>query len=300
MKNFFLFIFIILYVFVSNDEEDDKKAEYDLQLDTKACAETSYNDCQKAPITTAGRICCQISETTADNVAVTCELKTTKEDQEKLVGSSISINKELGGLAMYNVKYGGVAGNLEERTKQLHREISINCYSWDFFVSILDEHDYTNDDIKILQSDTHCLTYFNPLLIRTSLNQRDADRKACFEASLLSSTKNEGLSCGYMEIKIEEPGAVETKKTCFLYDPKVVKNGILDEATKGNLNSLTGKNTNDNINYVFTIYASNNEGYTYDSKTGEVTKTVDTYNGDCRISKMVFLNYFLVIILLFL
>ena len=51
---------------------------------------------------------------------------------------------------------------------------------------------------------------------------------------LLSSTKNEGITCGYMEIDIEKSGSNENIKTCFLYDPKVVNIGILDESTKGN------------------------------------------------------------------
>ena len=65
---------------------------------------------------------------------------------------------------------------------------------------------------------------------------------------LLPSTKRSGISCGYMEIDIEKSNSVESIKTCFLYDPKVVQIGILDESTKGNLNALTKKNDDFYIN----------------------------------------------------
>lgn len=293
MKIYLLLFFLIIFVFA--DEEIDV-TDNTLEMDIQTCAETDYENCGNAPILTPGHICCKIEETTHDDDVQTCELKTTREDQDRLVGSSFIINKELGGLSLYNEKYGGVPGNITEREQQIYREISIDCGSWNFYVSILNKEDYTSKDIQILQSDNHCLSYFNPILIHTSANRRYVDRKTCFKASLLDSTKAAGISCGYMEITIiEQPTVIETRKTCFLYDPKVAETGILDEASKGNLNTLTRKNE-DGFKYNFTIYAENKEGYIYDSETGIVSKTRDT-NG-CRMNKVLILNYMLLIILL--
>ena len=74
------------------------------------------------------------------------------------------------------------------------------------------------------------------------------------------STRREGLSCGYLEIDIqEENGIVEKRQTCFLYDPKVASSKTLDEATRLNFNGLSKKAENDNINYQFTIFGYNGE-----------------------------------------
>ena len=125
-------------------------------------------------------------------------------------------------------------------------------------------------------------------------------RETCFKASLLPSTMEAGISCGYMEIEIEEPLATERRKTCFLYDQKVVETGILDEATKFNLNALAKKNEDDKINYKFVIYNSTKNGYIYDSKTQNIKETIDTYTppNHSPMSKVAFINYFLLIILL--
>ena len=95
-----------------------------------------------------------------------------------IVGSSHVINKELGGLQIYNAKYGGIAGNtVEERKEKVQRTIKITCKTWDFSVNIIDGDDYTEDEIKILESENHCLSYFNPILLHISSNRRSVTRE---------------------------------------------------------------------------------------------------------------------------
>jgi hypothetical protein len=207
-------------------------------------------------------------------------MKTTKQEQDLIVGSSLTINKELGGIAIYNEKYGGTVGSsIEERKFEIQRTITITCKTWDFSVDIIDGI-YTNKEIKLLSSDQHCLSYFNPYLIHTSTNRREVNRDICYGAALLKSTRNEGINCGYMEIEIVEPHATEKRKTCFLYDPKVRNNKVLDEATRLNLNAMSKKNENDNIKYNFVIYGPKGEGYKYDSETKIVEGIQDTSDYD--------------------
>ena len=104
-----------------------------------------------------------------------------------------------------------------------------------------------------------------------SSNRRSVSRSTCNNALLLSSTKEQGISCGYMEIDIQEShNIVEKRKTCFLYDPNVKNNKVLDEATRLNLNALSKKAEDNSINYSFKIYPADGNGYSYDSKTGTV------------------------------
>ena len=194
----------------------------------------------------------------------------------KIVGSSHLINKELGGLAIYNKEYGGASGiSIDERKSEIQRTISIECKTWQFAVDIVDGEEYTQDDIKILESENHCLTYFEPILKHIGSNRRNVTRDKCYKASLLKSTEDAGISCGYMEIYIIEPHAVEKRETCFLYDPNVASNKILDEATRLNLNALSKKTEDENINYNYTIYSRDGSGYIYDSKTGIVNSIQD-------------------------
>ena len=294
----YLFLFILLLIPFSFQEDSPPDT---LELDGKNCINAVYEDCDKVIINTPGHICCQINDESAYGVIKqACELKTTKEAQNKLVGSSFIINKELGGIQIYNEKYGGVSGNITERAEQLRRDITINCYTWDLFVKLINVKDYTSKEISILKSDNHCLTYFNSYLFPTITNKRQVTKEICFNALLLPSTKNEGITCGYMEIDIEKSGSNENIKTCFLYEPKVVNIGILDESTKGNLNALTKKSEDDNINYNFTIYAKNSAIYSYDSRNEKITEINRAASNYSRMYKFIFINYIFVFVVLFL
>ena len=281
--------------FISNDEDDN----YWVETESEKCALSEPNRCREVQLT-GDRLCCEIFEKNADLIQETCEMKTTLEDQKLIVGSSKTINKELGGLAIYNDKYGGTKGdNIEERKFNIQRTITITCTKWSFTVDIIDG-EYSDEEINILKSENHCLSYFNPYLIHTTSNRRAVSRDICYKASLLNSTKELGISCGYMEIDIEEPNAKEKRATCFLYDPKVASNKTLDEATRLNLNAMTKKNENDAINYNFTIYESSGNGYNYSSKTRKVELVVDNYSNKNKknygiINKLK--SYFLILVI---
>ena len=232
MKVYFLFIFLVLFNTILTEEEPFNEQEYEKSMDEYDCSQEIYPNCQ-SKILGGNRLCCEIIEQHGHNIQPTCEMKTTKEDQMTIVGSSKLINRELGGLGVYNEHYGGTHGDsVEERREEVERTITINCATWNFTVDIL-EGEYSNEEINI-------------------------------------------LSCGYMEIDIKEPLATEKRTTCFLYDPNVANNKVLDEATRLNMNTMTRKIEDDNINYNYTIYKSNGKGYSYDSLTGKVTNVMDS------------------------
>ena len=266
MDIYFLIIFLILFNFISNDEDD----EYTIQMESNLCASAEPKTCRDVKLS-GNRLCCEIFETNADEIQETCEVKTTKEAQMSIVGSSAIINKELAGLAIYNEEYGGAYGdNITERIFDVQRKISITCETWDFSIDIIDG-EYSDEEIKILQSDNHCLSYFNPYLKHSKNNIRNVTRDICYKALLLPSTKEYGISCGYMEIDIKEPNGKEEKRaTCFLYDPNVTITKILDESSRLNLNDMTRKNEDDKITYRFTIYGPEGKGYTFSSETRQV------------------------------
>ena len=260
MKEYLLFFFfLILFNITLNDEQEGYDPEYDptkyLEEDDKNYCEDreSTSFCQER-ILNEGRLCCDVIEVTADENSATCEVKTTKEEQMLLVGSSIVINREFTGLRIYNQEYGGIEGNsTEERIEQIRRTINIICKTWRFDVSVTGG-EYTQREIKILQSDNHCLSYFTPYLYHIGSTRRDINREICYRAKLLSSTRNQGLSCGYMEINIQEgKGITETRTTCYLYDQNITITKKLDEATRFTLDDLSTKSQNPEFNYQFTL-----------------------------------------------
>ena len=285
MKVYYLSIFFLLITNIFTQDSDD---EYLKSIDSAICAGTESRLCQTTNLSN-GRLCCEVFEKNGDEIQETCEMKTTKQEQNLIVGSSRIINKELGGIAIYNEKYGGTVGStIEERKFEIQRTITITCKTWYFSVDIIDGI-YTNKEIKLLSSDQHCLSYFNPYLIHTSTNRREVNRDICYGSALLKSTRDEGINCGYMEIEIIEPGATETRQTCFLFDPKVLNNKVLDEATRLNLNAMSKKNENNNIKYNFVIYGPKGKGYKYDSETRIVEEVQD--QSGYNYSNVTFFSY---------
>ena len=266
MKVYFVYIFLLLFNFISNEGDID----YSIQMEAEKCALSPPKTCRDVELT-GDHLCCEVFETNADNIQESCEMKTTKEAQMQIVGSSKIINKELAGLDLYNDKYGGAYGdNIDDRKFEIQRTISITCATWSFSIDIVDG-EYSEEEINILKSENHCLSYFNPYFKHTLSNRREVTRDICYKALLLPSTKLSGISCGYLEIDIKEGNSKEEKRTtCFLYDPKVARSKTLDESTRLNLNAMTKKNENDNINYNFTIYGPNGKEYSYSSITRKV------------------------------
>ena len=151
----------------------------ELEKDANNCINSFYETCEEVNIKTPGYICCQINEETDYSIKQTCELKTTKEEQDKLVDSSLLLNKELRGIQIFNEKYGGIVG------EKLKREITINCYIWDLFVKQINNNDYSQKEISILKSENHCLTYFTSFLNPTDEIKREVTKEICFRALLL-------------------------------------------------------------------------------------------------------------------
>ena len=74
-----------------------------------------------------------------------------------------------------------------------------------------------------------------------------------------------------------------------MYDPKVLKNKVLDEATRLNLNAMSKKNEDNTIKYNFVIYGPQGKGYTYDSESRKVEEVQD--KSDFDYSNVKFYHY---------
>ena len=110
MKIYFLPILLLLITNIFTEEPvNDDGDDYIKSLDEATCAETPALSCRSTELHN-GRQCCEIFEKNGDEIQESCEMKTTREEQDLIVGSSRIINKELGGISIYNEKYGGTIG----------------------------------------------------------------------------------------------------------------------------------------------------------------------------------------------
>ena len=97
----------------------------------------------------------------------------------------------------------------------------------------------------------------------------------CFNADLLQSSKDAGISCGYYEFKLNYIGGTsETLTTCYLVNPNFYNNGEFDSQTKSEIESFiryyTSQNGKVSQNYVAQFSDSEGNTYVYDSVTGKI------------------------------
>lgn len=136
--------------------------------------------------------------------------------------------------------------------------------------------------------------YFNPV----SSNE-------CFNADLLQSSKDAGISCGHFEFKINYvDGNSDIVTTCFLFNPNFYKNGNFDFQTKSYFESFISQffedEDEDNAIQNYIIQFSDSEGntYIYDSLIGKIELS-EPFSNDNN-SSYINLNVIILFILLFL
>ena len=133
---------------------------------------------------------------------------------------------------------------------------------------------YTSEEIKVLQDENHCLNYFYGLNIENQTKQN------CFNAVILQSSKDAGLTCGYYEFNIKySDGTSENFKTCHLFNNAAISRGQLDERTKESFQSFV-KDNQDNgkyvVSYKVALSDKNGNSVEYDSLTQSLSKSSST------------------------
>ena len=170
---------------------------------------------------------------------------------------------------------------------------------------------YTQNEIKIIESEKHCLKYFYRYLFNENYEYNEENlfslkpvsRNECFNADLLKSSKYTVISCGYYEFKIKYVGGTSKKlTTCYLVNPNFYKNGEFDSQTKSELESfilyINRQNGEYSQSYEATFSDSQGNTYVYNSLTGKIesSTTSNSSNG----SSFVNLNFIILFIFLFL
>ena len=150
---------------------------------------------------------------------------------------------------------------------------------------------YTNEEIKILQSENHCMSYFYGFNEFTS-------KEECFNSVLLPSSEKLGLTCGYFEFNIKySDGTSENIKSCNIFNKDVITSARLDDKSKESFESFVHSNQDDGkIVLSYQVAFSDDEGnnVVYDS----LTQRINLKNSQKIISTVKYLIFISLLLIL--
>lgn len=201
--------------------------------------------------------------------------------------------KDLFGFYKYGLYYINDDGSKYYFASILSFTQTYNCKDGTHTMSFGNDN-YTENERKILESDTHCLKYFYRHLYEENFQYdeekekyflRPVSNNECFNAALLQSSKDEGISCGYYEFKLKYvDGTTDTLTTCYYYNENFYKNGEFDEQTKKEFETLINQYSSENgktsKSYITQFSDSEGNTYVFDSSTGKMESTNSNSNSD--------------------
>lgn len=151
---------------------------------------------------------------------------------------------------------------------------------------------YSDDDIKVLQSENYCLNY----TVSTFMQEgRTAD---CKNAKLLQSSKDAGIECGDLAVNFKVGGSEVNMKTCILFSYEMFSKITLSDHYKELINEYIKENMGNTDKVSIELSDSKGRKFTFDSEKGIIIDDNNSrgdennYNNSLNISK-----YFLLLIL---
>jgi hypothetical protein len=267
----------------------------------------------------------QCTSTTFDNDYQCCELEIAYEDSEdsedseedeniRYQHSCVALNgtidllkafyedkkykallKEINGFLRFGMYYIDLDNNGEKyypKPKLSHNQ-TYKCKDGTYKISYGYEK-YTENELKILDSDTHCLRYFYRYMDAINYQYDEEKEKIllksvsnneCFNANLLQSSIDEEITCGYYEFKINYiDGTTDNFTTCYLHHENFYKNGEFDDQTKKEFQSLisqySSKNGKISKSYITQFSDSKGNTYVFDSSTGKMESLNENSNSN--------------------
>lgn len=140
--------------------------------------------------------------------------------------------------------------------------------------------EYTEDEIKILKSEDHCLNYTVSAFIQ---KEKTFD---CKNGKLLPSSKEAGIECGELSVSIKV-GTNETNfKTCMLFSYDMFSKISIPDEYKGEIQKKIKELAQGADKVTVELSDSNGHKVTYDTDTGKI---ISNHSSILTISKYLFL-----------
>jgi len=260
--------------------------------DIELCMENkNINNCTNVKMTSGVYQCCKVRTISYYTDYTFCSVQVTpislfKEQMEDKTTKALF--KEIFGYSLYNVDY-----NVDQN--YLKMKMDYNCK--DGNATYLFGYDtYTNEEIKVLKSDNHCLRFiYNDYLYNSSTSKEN-----CFNSDLTQSSLNVGLTCGYFEFTIIYSDKTRDNiQTCNIFNKELIDYGKLDEKTKESFETVVNSNKNSSkimLSYTVDFSDKNGNKLFYDSQTETVSSNENSKVNSISISKYLILLSVLLIL----
>ena len=284
---FSLLILMLCYQTLSQSYEEILKDS------TKCYANENINTCTNVKLSLDNLQCCKVSTTTYTSYYYSYDnpytisicsiqvapIKIVQEELEK--ETTKALYKETWGYVTNSFAY-GASNSKVEMVYSCEDGTATMRFGFDT---------YTNEEIEILQSDNHCLSYFYGINEFTS-------KEDCFNSVLLPSSKNVGLSCGYFEFNIKyTDGTSENIKSCSIFNKDVITSSHLDDKSKENFETFVQTNKDDDktvLSYVVALSDDQGNSAVYDS----LTQSINPENSEKKITLVKYLLFISLLLIL--
>ena len=192
------------FLSIPSDEEDDaKKCEL---------AGTDKNECQAVKLSNNNNQCCFETFTRSEGTENYCALYPFPAKDKADMFKSKQLNAlmwDYSAFVLYN-PYNPYPYE-KEFLDDLKVKGTVSCKDIEFSTNFgYDE--YTEADKNIVKSEDYCLNYYFESIFFGFEGKHD-----CKNGKVLDSSKNAGLECGNIEIKVKMQGETQKMKSCFLY-----------------------------------------------------------------------------------
>ena len=157
------------------------------------------------------------------------------------------------------------------------------------------EMEYTKEDSEIVKSNNYCLNYHKSVKDSSSIIK---SKENCFKATILDSSSEIGLECGYYDFTINSEYGEKKIQTCFLLNPSILSQSYVDidiwtkDIMNGIAKDLSGSSKYNS--YTCKIYSSNGNSKLYDSNE-EILEEITNSSKTIIISKIIFLLFLILI-----
>ena len=161
--------------------------------------------------------------------------------------------------------------------------------------------EYSDTDIAVYDSDSHCLKYFYRYLYPENYDENleltSVSKEACQNADLTQGAKEAGIKCGFYQFTINYlQGGSKTYSTCYLYNTNFITEGKLDEKTQSELQSFVEKvDAREGDGGTFTTYTTKFSDESGNSYTFDMTGAISKQSS----SKLIMTKYLYLLFVLF-
>ena len=221
--------------------EDDKEKCYEYENEDTCIAANSLNN--------KNFQCCYVAEERNYGTDTLCDIYPKQlENYLNLIKSKEfnAMAKEYIGVQVYG-KAGDIYESEDTRLKKFQEKDEIICKDNEFTLS-LGYDEYTDYEKETLNSYEACSYYYFDTFVNHNFGTPN-----CKAGKLLQSSKDAGLECGNMEVKVKINGKSRTIKSCVLYSYDFYKNFTNADFFKYLVEDILDEDTNDYEQYIWTF-----------------------------------------------